>query len=31
MLSVLDSYDLRGFILENIPEPSQDNFDQHYI
>ena len=31
MLSVLDSYDLRGFVLENIPEPSQDDFDRHYI
>ena len=31
MLSVLDLYDLRGFVLETIPEPSQDDFDRHYI
>ena len=31
MLSVLDSYDLRGFVLENIPEPDQEDYDHHYI
>ena len=31
MLSVLDSYDLRGFGLENIPEPDQEDYDRHYI
>lgn len=31
MLSVLDSYDLRGFVLESIPEPDPEDAYRHYI
>lgn len=31
MLSVLDSYDVRGFVLESVPEPDPEDFDRHYI
>ena len=31
MLSVLDSYELRGFVTETVPEPDPEDDDRHYI